>query len=126
MANILVIDDDDQIRAILIRGLAAAGHGVIGVENGQKGVKQAKRAMPDLVITDISMPDQEGMQTITELRALSADLPIIVISGEQNVGKYTPLDDAQALGADVAMGKPFELARLLGEVGRLLGEKGLR
>src|SRR5688572_1943347 len=109
MATILVIDDDDQIRAILLRGMRAAGHEAIGVEDGKKGVKQARKTLPDLVITDISMPDQEGMQTITELRELSGDLPIIVISGEQNVGKYTPLDDARALGADVALSKPFEL-----------------
>jgi two-component system chemotaxis response regulator CheY len=122
MATILLIDDDERLRALIARSLKAGGHDLVEAGDGQRGVKLAKKSLPDLVITDISMPDQDGIQTIRELRELSLTLPIIVISGEQGVGSYRPLDDARLLGANVAIAKPFELAALLGEVQRLLRE----
>jgi two-component system chemotaxis response regulator CheY len=122
MSKILLIDDDERLRALIARGLRAGGHDLVEAGDGQRGVALARRSLPDLVITDISMPDQDGIQTIRELRELSLTLPIIVISGEQGVGAYRPLDDARLLGANVAMAKPFELAALLGEVQRLLRE----
>jgi CheY-like chemotaxis protein len=120
MATILIIDDDESLRAVVVRGLRSIGLATIEAGDGKRGVDLARRSVPDLVITDINMPDQEGMQTIAELRELKPDLPIIVISGEPKVGAFAPLDDARLLGADVALAKPFALPALLTEVQRLL------
>jgi DNA-binding response OmpR family regulator len=126
MATILIIDDDDKLRAVIARSLRSLGHELLEAGDGKRGVALAQTSDPDLVITDISMPDQEGIQTVRELRELDAALPIIVISGEQGVGAYRPLEDARLLGADVVMAKPFEFPEFLGEVQRLLerGPKG--
>jgi CheY-like chemotaxis protein len=123
MAKILIIDDDEAVRTVIVRGLVSAGHESLEAGDGKRGVDLAKRSAPDLVITDINMPDQDGIQTIGELRELYPVLPIIVISGEKRVGDYAPLDDAQLLGADVVLAKPFVLPTLLTEVKRLLERK---
>jgi DNA-binding response OmpR family regulator len=120
MAKILIIDDDDRLRAVIARILRSEGHDLLEAGDGRRGVAIAKAADPDLVITDISMPEQEGIQTVRELRELDATLPIVVISGEQGVGAYRPLEDARMLGADVVMAKPFEFPEFLGEIRRLL------
>ncbi len=120
MARILIIVDYERLRAVIARLLGSAGHDTLEAGDGKRGVALAKTSRPDLVITDISMPDQEGIQTVRELRELDAELPIIVISGEQGVGAYRPLEDARLLGANVAMAKPFEVPVLLGEIARLL------
>jgi CheY-like chemotaxis protein len=121
MATILIIDDDDRLRAVIARILRSLGHELVEAGDGRRGVALVEQSKPDLVITDISMPDQEGIQTVRELRELDAQLPIIVISGEQGVGAYRPLEDARLLGANVVMAKPFEIPEFLGEVQRLLG-----
>jgi two-component system chemotaxis response regulator CheY len=120
MAKIVIIDDDKSLRTVISRIVRSAGHEVLEAPDGKRGVDLVRRSLPDLVITDISMPDQEGMQTIGELRELDAGLPIIVISGEQRVGDYDPLHDARLLGADASLQKPFMMATLLAEVERLL------
>jgi DNA-binding response OmpR family regulator len=120
MARILVIDDDESLRRALVRALGSVPHDVLEAGDGRRGMDLARRGFPDLVITDITMPDQEGIQTIRELRDLDPDLPIIVISGEPRVGAYDPLDDSRHLGADAALAKPFQMGDLLAEVDRLL------
>jgi DNA-binding response OmpR family regulator len=120
MSRVLVIDDDKMIRLALCRALSKAGHETRDAGDGKRGVALAQEWAPDLVVTDISMPEQEGMQTISELRELAPRLPIIVMSGERGVGAYAPLTDARLLGADVAIAKPFDLSLLLTEVERLL------
>jgi DNA-binding response OmpR family regulator len=120
LAKVLVIDDDRTVRFAICRGLKISGHESREAGDGKSGVDLAKQWQPDLVISDINMPEQEGIQTISELRQSFPHLPIIVISGEREVGNYAPLNDARQLGADAAIPKPFELALLLGEVERLL------
>lgn len=97
-----------------------AGHEVIEATDGARGVRAATHARPDLVITDINMPNQEGIQTIAELRELAPDLCIVVISGEHDRDGYAPLNDARLLGADSAFAKPFTVPALVVEVERLL------
>jgi CheY-like chemotaxis protein len=123
MATILIIDDERMVRAVMVRAIRGAGHDTLEAEDGKQGVALAKSGRPDLVITDISMPNQEGIQTINELRELDDALPIIVVSGEAPAHGYRPLDDARLLGADSAFAKPFSLAALVAEVERLLDAK---
>jgi len=81
MARILIIDDDDTLRGIIAKSLTHAGHTVSQANNGRKGVALYRSAPTDLVITDLVMPEQEGMETIKILHQSFPTLPIIAMSG---------------------------------------------
>jgi len=117
MADILIIDDDRQMRRLLIRVLEGAGHVVYEAENGGDGLALFRRVQPLLVITDLVMPDTEGIETIRELRREAPTIPILAVSGG---GPPVYLRAATALGATAALAKPFVAAELLGLVTDLL------
>jgi CheY-like chemotaxis protein len=77
MRRILVIDDDDLVRDIL----AEAGYEVASAKDGGGGIESYRKQRPDLIVTDIIMPDQDGISAIVELRRLAPNIPIIAISG---------------------------------------------
>ncbi|HWD59886.1 MAG TPA: response regulator [Stellaceae bacterium] len=104
MADILIIDDDRQMRRLLTRILEGAGHTVREGENGREGLKRFEEQRPALIITDIVMPDMEGIETIVSLRRDNPDLPIIAISGGSDP---VYLRAAASLGATAALQKPF-------------------
>jgi DNA-binding response OmpR family regulator len=118
MAKILVIDDDPEVRGLLARVLKGAGHTVHKAENGRKGIELFHRIHPALVITDIVMPDTDGIETIRELRGEASPLPILAISEGSDLHIY--LRAAIALGATAALEKPFANDELLAVVGKLL------
>jgi CheY-like chemotaxis protein len=80
MAQILVIEDDAEVRALLERMLKSAGHEVIFAADGREGVDRYCAKAADLVITDLYMPNQDGLETIIDLRRRSPNVPIIAIS----------------------------------------------
>lgn len=117
MANILVIDDELPMRRLLTRLLTAAGHTVHAAADGQVGIALFHEVAPELVITDIVMPEMEGIETIRELRRNGRPVPILAISGG------TPpvyLRAAAELGATAALPKPFAADALLSTVNELL------
>jgi CheY-like chemotaxis protein len=118
MATILVIDDDPQLRRLLARVLKGAGHTVHEAKNGRKGIELFHQIHPALVITDIVMPDTEGIETIRELRGEAPALPILAISGGANLALY--LEFAAELGATASLAKPFGNDELLSVVEKLL------
>jgi CheY-like chemotaxis protein len=81
MAKILVIDDDPGMRRVTSRALEAAGHVVAVYANGRGAVRDIEKDPPDLLITDIFMPEMEGLETIREARTRRPSLPIIAMSG---------------------------------------------
>ncbi len=105
MAYILVIDDDPDTRELLRSTLQAAGHEVVLAKDGKEGVQQYRARRADLVITDLYMPGQEGLETIKHLRMEFADVRIIAMSGKPTGG--TMLTVAQRLGAAAVLAKPF-------------------
>jgi len=113
MATILLIDDEELVRQTLGHTLTDGGHTVVFASDGAEGLRQMSGASPDLVITDIVMPDQEGLETIMALRKLAAALPIIAISGGGRGGSLDFLSAASALGATRVLRKPFGKAALL-------------
>lgn len=119
MADILIIDDDPQMRRLLIRILGGAGHTVREAENGRIGVALFKERQPALVITDIVMPDMEGIETILTLGQDGGTVPIIAISGGSDP---IYLKAATGLGAAASLKKPFAAKELLGVVDGLLGK----
>lgn len=120
MARVLVIDDDAHMRRSLRRLLETAGHVVAEAGNGDQGLALFASEPIDLVVTDILMPDKEGIETIRELRQRAA-VPILAISGASaGFGELDVLGFAQRLGADDALAKPFRARELLDKVASML------
>lgn len=120
MARILVIDDDRMVRETLKIILTAAGHEVSLANDGKEGLKALATVQPQLIITDILMPEKEGVETIQDLRQIVPNLPIIAISGGGRVGNMSFLKVAQHFGANRTFAKPFEPEEILGAVSDLL------
>ena len=110
--RILVIDDDDMVRDTIKRCLELARYEVAEANDGAVGVKIANQDTFDLVITDILMPNKEGIETIRELRREKPDLKIVAISGGDRKGGSF-LEVAKKLGAHDVLGKPFRSQELL-------------
>jgi DNA-binding response OmpR family regulator len=108
MMKVLVIDDDAAVRATIVAILKHQGYAVVTAEDGDRGMAVFRAEKPDLVITDIIMPEKEGIQTIMEMRAARPDGKIIAMSGGGRSGNIDFLKIAQQLGADDAIAKPFD------------------
>ena len=121
MARILVIDDNNEVRRMIRQALELHGHEVVDVGDGVQALARFRNRVTDLVITDIVMPEMEGLETIIELRAMDASVKILAISGG---GSFVPdgyLRWAEMLGADRRLEKPFTVQQLVGVVNELLG-----
>lgn len=118
--RILVIDDDEQMRTLLRQVMEWAGYQVVEASNGREGMRLQKQVMADLVITDLIMPEQEGLETITELKNRYAKTKIIAISGGGRIGPEAYLPAAKELGADKVFSKPFDVKELAEAVKELL------
>ncbi len=122
MAQILVIDDDEQIRGVLRRMLERAGHSVVEAADGELGT-QAHRAHPaDLIITDIFMPQRDGLETIVALRREFVGVKLIAISGGDRTGALDLRQEALLFGAARTLQKPFTATELLAVVGEVLAQ----
>lgn len=126
MALVLVIDDDDLLRATIRRVLGHAGHAVVEAPDGEVGLKLHASHHPDMVISDIIMPTKEGIETIIELRRRDGGLPILAISGGGRIRKADYLEIARKLGATRVLEKPFVNAALLEAVEACLKEGGAK
>ena len=120
MAKILVIDDDDTVRSSIRLALEDADHEVVEAPDGAEGVNRVKTQPVDLVITDIFMPEKEGLETIDEIRHAFPKLKIIAISGGGRIEPQDYLEIAQQLGADRTLLKPFDIKLLVDTVDELL------
>jgi two-component system, response regulator, stage 0 sporulation protein F len=114
MATILIIDDEEMMRVLLRSALKAAGYGVVEAANGRQGLELYRRRPTDLVITDIAMPEMNGLDMILELTRYFLDAKVIAISGEG--GEKNVLDVAKLLGARQTFHKPFSMPQLLDAV----------
>jgi DNA-binding response OmpR family regulator len=113
MASILLIDDDDMFRDVLASALADAGHQVRQASNGAEGLRFFKQQPADLVITDIVMPEKEGLGTIMELRQSYPTARVIAMSGGLAHDPKLYLHMAEKFGASAVLAKPFHLSDLI-------------
>jgi two-component system, chemotaxis family, chemotaxis protein CheY len=114
MSSILVVDDEEQIRRLICETLERAGYHVTEARDGKEALLLHRLAPADLVIMDILMPDQDGLETTVALRQESPDVKIIVITGGSDmIGILNYLDVAKMLGAHRTLQKPFEMKTLL-------------
>jgi DNA-binding response OmpR family regulator len=118
--SVLVIDDDVQLRGFLREVLDQAGYQVFEAGNGNEGSAMYARHRPDLVLTDIVMPEKEGMELIMELRRDHPTLPIIAMSGGNAGFSGSYLTVAGKLGANATLAKPFTASHLLAAIEQLL------
>lgn len=107
MAVILLVDDDDQFRDMVQALLERLGHVVEIARNGNEALARYRELRPGLVITDVIMPDMEGLETIRELRRISADVKIIAMSGGGRKSTSMYLKHAKEMGAAIVLAKPF-------------------
>ncbi len=122
MSTILVIEDDPGVRRVLQHTLEYAGHTVKAVDNGRDALRAVNESEPDLVVTDIVMPDSDGLEVI---RILTSDHPairIIAISGGGMIHRTTYLELAHLLGAHLTLHKPVLPSDLVFAVSELLDE----
>ncbi len=124
MAKILIVDDEAPIRRLLGEVLRRAGHEIVEAENGRKAIMAMQATTVDLVITDIMMPEQDGIETVMQVRKHHPAVRIIVISGggHQQAMDYLPM--AETLGADLTFSKPFKPSAVAEAVGQLLHNPG--
>jgi DNA-binding NtrC family response regulator len=106
----------DALEAIAV----AAGHETSCAANGRLGLMQFGSFQPDLVITDMLMPEQEGIETVIELRKQHPTLPIIAISGGGRIGNTSFLDMAARFGATRIMPKPFSASEMISVISSCL------
>ncbi len=124
MKRILVVDDDFFVRDMLERLMRKAGFDVETTEHGADALRLQRLNPVDLVITDILMPEKEGLETITEFRRFFPGVKVIAISGGGRIGPASYLKMATLLGADRAFAKPVDTSQLLATVEELLGPPG--
>ena len=120
MAQILIIDDDQQILDMLGQILEREGHEVVKALDGKEGLKLYRENPADLVITDIIMAETEGTEIIMELQRDFPNVKIIAISGGDRIEPDEYLHIAQMLGVQKTFAKPFSLEELLKAVSELL------
>lgn len=121
MSKVLLIDDDASFRMLVSLWLTRAGHEVVVAGDGRHGVQLVNEQSFDLVLTDIVMPDQEGIETIMTLRRDGRKVPILAMSGGGALDNTFYLRSAQALGANDTIAKPFTSSELLDKIAGLLG-----
>ncbi len=119
MALILLVDDDAAFRKIAGRLLRDAGHKVSEAGDGIQALQAISRAVPDIVVTDVLMPNCDGIELISSVRWRYPRVRIVAISAKERLKGLSVLDLAHKVGADVAMPKSVISERLLSEVGAL-------
>lgn len=123
MAWILIVDDEEMVRATLRRQLERAGHDVLEAANGVEAVAIFRERDVDIVVTDIIMPQKEGIETIIEMRRIKPDTRIVAISGSGRVRNLDFLDIAGKVGADVVLAKPFTGAELIEAINKCAAQE---
>lgn len=119
--NVLVIDDSSDIRVLLTDLLEQAGANVIACGDGREAISQLDRGDFDLVVTDILMPEKDGVSVIRTLKEGKKQIPVLVISGgSQTLSSHWLLKITQTLGVEAVLHKPFEPDELLRTVSRLV------
>jgi DNA-binding response OmpR family regulator len=121
VSHILIIDDDGDLRTMMQEVLLAEGYKVSVAGDGELGIALQRQLPASLLITDIFMPNKEGIETIRDFRAEFPDVPIVAISGGGRLKtRDSTLLTARALGASVILRKPFEMRDLLRSVAAAL------
>ncbi len=119
MSKILLVDDDDLIQITFQDVLESRGHCVTVANNGSDALRKLSDAAPEILITDLIMPDKDGIELILEVKQLHPNIKIVAISGGGRMQKTELLTTAQKLGADFCLKKPISPKELLAIIDQL-------
>lgn len=121
MPRIMVVEDDDLVRGMLRQMMAREGYEVAARCNGREALQYFEQDRPNLVVTDLIMPEGEGIELIRQLRKKHPALKIVAISGGSRfITPDSQLTTAAHLGADLTFAKPLDRATFLGGIRKLL------
>ena len=120
MPGVLIVEDDKELREMLKMSLVRRNFTVLEAENGKAAITHFKPLITDLVVTDLIMPEEDGLKVVIKLRELKPSIKIIAISGGGKVGPGSYLNLAKALGADAIYSKPFSINDLIAKIEQLL------
>jgi CheY-like chemotaxis protein len=123
MAGVLIVEDDKELREMISLSLTRRKYTVLEAVNGKDAIMRFKPAVTDLVVTDLIMPEEDGLKVIMKLREIKPALKVIAISGGGKAGPGSYLNLARALGADAIFSKPFSINDLVMKVAELTGEE---
>ncbi len=121
MVKILVIEDDIAVRGLFCQFFESEGYQVCSASNGREGLDLLRAGGVDLVVTDIMMPEMDGLEVVQAIRRLDTELPIIAISGGMRDAVFNFVSAARDFGADAIFEKPVSLSDLLASVRQLTG-----
>jgi DNA-binding response OmpR family regulator len=119
--RILIVDDEPHMRRITELSLKKAGYEILIACNGREAVQAAARALPALIVMDVSMPEMDGFEALRQLKATAATaaIPVIMLTSR---GQTVARDEAASSGAALYLTKPFSPSALAAEARRLIGE----
>jgi DNA-binding response OmpR family regulator len=120
---VLIVDDDEMVRKMLVGFLSSPQFCVATAVDGNDALAYLGNNTVDLVITDLVMPNREGIETIFEIKKSANRCPIIAISGGGRTGNMDYLELAQKIGADKTIEKPFRKAELIAAISDVLGKE---
>lgn len=113
MPGILIVEDDNELREMLSLSLTRHKFTVIEAANGKDAIMHFKPSLTDLIVTDLIMPEEDGLKVIMKLKELKPSLKVIAISGGGKAGPGSYLNLARLLGADAVFSKPFSVNELI-------------
>ena len=114
--TVLVVDDNRELLEAVARVLRGAGYEVQATRDARAVIELIRARPPDLVITDIMMPDRDGVEVITEIKKNTRGIRVLAMSGRRYLGALDLLAMARTLGADATLQKPFEGDELLAAI----------
>lgn len=117
---ILLIEDDKELRALIRDALTRKDFNVLEADNGKEALALFKAGITELVVTDLIMPEEDGLKVIMNIREKKPEIKVIAISGGGKAGPGSYLNLAKALGADAVFSKPFSINTLVEKVENLL------
>lgn len=120
MHGVLIVEDDNELREMLKLSLHRRRITVLEATNGKEAIAHFKPSVTDLIVTDLIMPEEDGLKVIMTLRAVKPSLKVIAISGGGKAGPGSYLNMAKVLGADAVYSKPFSINDLINKIEELL------
>ena len=125
MHRVMIIEDETELREMIKTTLIRRKYTVFEAENGKDALNHFKPSMTDLVVTDLIMPEEDGLKVIMKLKELKPSIKIIAISGGGKAGPGGYLNLAKALGAHAVLSKPFSISDLVSKIEELLAGEQL-
>ena len=120
MPGVLIVEDEKELREMLKLSLIRRKFTVFEAVNGKEAIINFKPSVTDLIVTDLIMPEEDGLKVIIKLRELKPTIKIIAISGGGKAGPGSYLNLAKALGANAIYSKPFSINELICKIEELL------